>query len=441
MFILKKKHSTTFDLVTTFITKILFLGGSFIISILLARFLGPEGKGIVTALFVFPNMMVSLADLGIRQASAYYIGTKKYSVQEVLSSSLLLWIITSVISVLVVLIYYLIPLSDNYPFPLILIGVSYAPTKILVAYFNGVLQGLQKISNMNMKFIIEFSARLLFVLLFVWIFDMGVTGAALATFLNMIAVLLYSGFVVNKVGNIRLSYFKGIPQGLFQKGIVFAIALFVLELNYQIDIIFLENMVSPSELGIYSVGVTLAQLIWQVPSAIGMVLFSRSANSKTDREASERSARLLRMSWIPIIVGSIIFWMGASFFVSLLYGQEFAEAGQVIRILLPGIILMVLFKILNADLAGRGNPLFALKIYLIALAINIVLNFILIPQYSIYGAAIASSISYTIGSIIFSISYHRATGLRYSDLFILNQSDIQQIKSLINKGKNKIFSK
>lgn len=434
---MKAQHSTAFDIAMTFITKIIFLGGSFVISVILARLLGPEGKGTVTALFVIPNMMVSLADLGVRQASAYYIGQKKYTVQDILSSSLLLWIITSILSVGVVFIYYIVPFTEDYSGVLMLIGLAYVPVKILVSYFNGILQGQQKIGNMNIKVIIDFSSRLVIVVTLVWLMDMGVIGASLATFLTTFFVLAYSTTIIRKTAKIRVKYLSGVPQDMFRKGIIFAIALFVLQLNYKVDIIFLENMVGSHDLGLYSVGVTLGELIWQLPAAIGVVLFARSANSKTDQEASNRSATLLRLSWIPLIIGSIIFWIVAPLMVEILYGAEFIEAGGVIRVLLPGIVLMVLFKILNSDLAGRGRPLFALKIYLVTLIINVVLNIILIPIYGIYGAAFASSTSYTVGALIFSVAYHRHTGLPYKDLFIMNQKDINMLKNIIEKWKNK----
>lgn len=434
---MKAKHSTAFDIVMTFITKIVFLGGSFIISVLLARLLGPEGKGTVTALFVIPNMMVSLADLGVRQVSAYYIGQEKYTVQDILSSSLFLWVITSALSVMVVFIYYVVPFTEDYSGILIFIGLAYVPVKILVSYFNGILQGQQKIGNMNIKVIIDFSTRLFIVVILVWLMDMGVVGAALSTFLTTFFVLAYSTSIVRKTAKIKVKYLPGVPQDMFRKGIVFAVALFVLQLNYKVDIIFLENMVGSHDLGLYSVGVTLGELIWQLPAAIGVVLFARSANSKTDKEASNRSATLLRLSWIPLLVGSIVFWIIAPMMVQILYGQEFIEAGGVIRVLLPGIVLMVLFKILNSDLAGRGRPLFALKIYLVTLSINVFLNIVLIPQYGIYGAAFASSTSYTVGALIFSLAYHRHTGIPYKDLFILNQKDIGMIKNIVGKWKNK----
>lgn len=434
---MKAKHSTAFDIVMTFITKIIFLGGSFIISILLARLLGPQGKGVVTALFVIPNMMVSLADLGVRQASSYYIGQKKYSVQEVLSSSLFLWILTSIASVIVVLIYYTVPFTETYSIVLISIGLAYVPIKILVSYLNGVLQGQQLIGNMNIKVLIEFSVRLLIVIVLVWILDLGVTGAALATVIPTFSVFFYSRKMVSKTAEFKIQYLPGIPQDMFQKGIIYALALFVLQLNYKVDIVLLENMVSSSDLGIYSVGVTLAELIWQVPAAVAVVLFARSANSKSDKEASNRSAKLLRLSWIPLLIVSTVFWLGAPLFVQILYGEAFVLAGNVIRLLLPGIVVMVLFKILNADLAGRGKPLFALRIYVVTLVMNVILNVILIPQYGINGAAVASTFSYITGAVIFSIAYHRYTGLPYKQLFIMNKEDIQMVKTTVGIWKNK----
>lgn len=435
---MKYRHSTAFDIIVTFVTKIVFLGGSFIISIILARLLGPEGKGVFTALFVIPNMLVSLADLGVRQASAYYIGQKKYTLQEVLSTSLILWVVTSLVSIGIILIYYTIPNTPDYSWALIGVAIAYVPVKILVSYFNGILQGQQKISKMNMKFIIEFVVRLIVVLIFVWLLDLHVFGAALATAVATLGVLIYSGSIVTKSAKLKFKYISGIPQDMLRKGIVFALALFVLKLNYKIDILFLENMVDPYDLGLYTVGVTLAELIWQLPTAISVVIFSRSANSKSNKESSNRSAKLMRLTWIPLLAGSVLFWIGAPFLVRIIYGEAFYESGFVIRFLLPGIIMMVLFKILNADLSGRGKPLFALKIYIVTLIINIVLNLILIPIYGIYGAAISSTISYIFGAVIFSIAYHRYTKLPYKDLFILNKEDIQLIKSIYSKARNKI---
>ena len=289
---MEKVRSTGSQLFTTVGTKIIILFGSFIVSILLARLLGPEGKGIVTAVFIVPNLIVSLADLGVKQASAYFIGRKIYSVEDVVSSSLFLWIITSLLSVLIVLTYYFFGSIEKYGWFLIIIALSTIPIKLLISYLSGIIQGKQRIGTININALLNFGINLLGVLVLVWLLNLGVKGAA---FVNLIVVavgLVYLFSVVKKISVMKIKYIYPIPQNMAKKGITFAIALFILTLNYKIDIIFLEHLVSAADIGIYSVGANLAELIWQLPAAISLVLFSKSANSRNDFEAHERAAKI-----------------------------------------------------------------------------------------------------------------------------------------------------
>ncbi|MFA9457605.1 flippase [Halalkalibacter sp. AB-rgal2] len=431
-----KKNSTIFHIFSSIGTKVIVLLGSFIISVVLARFLGPEGKGIVTAIFVIPNLLVSIADLGIRQATAYYVGKKIYTPSNVYGSILVVWVITSCLSMVAALAYYLTGSIQQYGWILISIPLLSIPFMLLNKYMNGLLLGLQQINAINIKNILNFIINFIFLLILVVLLNYGIYGAATIHLIVALVTLMYSIFIIRKFVP-KIQYQKGIAQSLISKGLVYAVALFILNLNYKIDILLLEKMTTPADVGIYSIGVSLSELIWQIPAAMGMVLFSKSANSKKDLDAINRSTKLLRISWIPIILGSALFWFLSPYFIRFLYGVEFIESISVIRILLPGIVAMVLFKILNADLAGRGYPLFALRVYVIALVLNIVLNILLIPRYDINGAAIASTISYSVGALLFSLSYKNKSQIRFSEMFILNKSDINLIKSIMNRFINK----
>lgn len=438
---MQKKRTTGFHVITTFGTKIIILFGSFTVSVILARLLGPEGKGVVTALFVVPNIVISIADLGVRQASAYFIGREIYSVKDVLSSSLFLWLITSLLSVGIVLIYYSMDSLQEYGWVLILIALLFIPIKLLTTYLNGIIQGKQKIGNINLKGIITFIVNILGVLLLVWLLDLGVVGAAFVTLLVAIAGMLYYLKVVRKISVIKLKYIKPIPQNLFKKGITFALALFILTLNYKIDILFLERMVSSAEVGIYSVGTNLAELIWQLPAAISIVLFARSANSKTDQEAHNRSAKLLRITLPLLFIICIVFALISNHFVTLIYGQDFQQSAEVINILLPGVLVIVISKILHPDMAARGYPLYGLLVFIGPLILNIILNTLWIPSFGIYGAAWASTISYAVGGIVYGIVYAKKVGKKLTDLLFLKKEDIvlliNSARSFILKIKRK----
>ncbi|MFL2077069.1 oligosaccharide flippase family protein [Marinilactibacillus psychrotolerans] len=426
-------RNTKKDIFMTFLTKLIYLGGSFFISVLLARLLGAEGKGIVTALFVFPNLLISLADMGVRQASAYTIGQKKYTVQEIFSSSLILWILASVLSVVLLIGYYLLSSNTNFSWLLIVIALGFVPIKILESYYYGIHQGKQQIEIMNARHMISFIARLISVVLFVWIISTGVFGAALSMLISSLAVVIYSYVKLKGTLNFKFSYIKGLPITLFKQGILFALALFVLNINYRVDILILEHFVSSTDVGLYSVGVGLAELIWQLPTAIGTVLFSSSANSKSDINAANQAAKLLRVSLVFLVFGSIMFVFTSRWIVPLIYGNEFQDSAQVINLLLPGIILVVIIQVLHSSLSGRGYPLIGLKIFILAIIVNIILNLILIPEIGINGAAIASSVSYAVGGIGYAWIYAKKTHLHIYDLLIIKKEDILLIKNALKK--------
>ncbi|MDZ7835006.1 MAG: polysaccharide biosynthesis C-terminal domain-containing protein [Alkalibacterium sp.] len=134
-----------------------------------------------------------------------------------------------------------------------------------------------------------------------------------------------------------------------------------------------------------------------------------------------------------MIIICIIMASFAPSIVSILFGVEFFSSSSVIRILLPGIFFMVIVKILHADLAGRGFPIYGLWVSILPLVINIILNIILIPIYEIEGAAIASSISYTLAGVLFLYIYSKKEGIKVSSMLVINKQDFNMI---ISKVKN-----
>lgn len=438
---MEKTKSTAFQIITTFGTKIILLFGSFIVSVLLARLLGPEGKGIITAIFIVPNLIVSLADLGVRQASAYFIGKKIYPIEEVLSSSLFLWFISSTLSIGIVLAYYSASYVEDYGWLLIAIALSTIPINLLITYLTGIMQGTQRIGTINLNALLNFVVNFSSVILLVWFFKLGVLGGALVNLVVIMMSLFYLSSNIIKISKIRIKYIKPIPQELFKKGITYSLALFILNLNYRVDIIFLEKLTSASEVGIYSVGTSLAELIWQLPAAVSLVLFSKSANSKNDIEARNRAAKILRMSLPILSLICIVFALISKFFVTIIYGQDFRQSAEIINILLPGVLIITISKILHPDMAARGYPLYGLFAFIGPLIVNVLLNIIWVPQYGMYGAAWASTISYSIGGLIYGMVYAKKEGLRLRDLLIIKIEDILMIRKSILAIKNKIIKK
>ena len=108
---------------------------------------------------------------------------------------------------------------------------------------------------------------------------------------------------------------------------------------------------------------------------------------------------------------------------------------SIIQLILPGIIMVVIFRILSGHLAGLGMPQIILYIFLPALVLNILLNLLWIPQYGGVGAAMATNVSYTAGSIGYMIAYTFILKVPLKDILIFKKSDFTQLGQLIRELK------
>lgn len=412
-----------FQVMTTIATRVVVLFGAFLVSVILARLLGPEGKGIITAVLVIPTLVVTIADLGIRQASAYFIGTKKYPYSDIVSSLIFLWLITSLISIIIVTGILALQYGGKYDWKILAACILTIPVNLGIQYLRGIMQGRGRIGSINKVEIIKTFLNFTILMLLVWLLGMGVLGAALTQLLMALFTLGYSIKLLLGEVQLKLKYVHPIPLQMIRKGFSFAFALFVIQMNYRVDIVILEYFTTISEVGIYSVGTNLSELIWQLPAAIGLILFSRSANSASQQAAVERTSRLIRMVMPVLLSFGLFFWAFAPWIIEFLYGADFAASGEVIRYLLPGILIMVVFKLIHSDLSGRGAPLVSLNVSVVALVVNIVLNFLLIPRMGAIGSAISSSISYSIAGLWFVLIYARRESIRIRDVLVLNRED------------------
>lgn len=427
-----KSYSLVKDGISVFGTQILTLVIGFVSGVLLARSLGPAGRGAFTALLVYPTIMISLLSMGTRQAAVYYLGKKKYSESEIVGVTLLLLISSSIIGVLTSVTIILYTQNSDYSLMLILLASFTIPADLTINYFTGILIGKQRINKFNQLMYLVPIINLVFIIFLVFFIKLYIVGAVLATLIAKIVLALYALLSINREYSLKMCYRSEIIKRMVSLGSIYALSLFVLNLNYRVDIIILERLSNVTEIGQYTIGVGFAELLWQLPTAFGLVIFAYSANSKNSNKFSQDIAKMVRIIFPIVLIGSIFLYFASGYIIPFLYGEEYIPSIKMLKILLPGIVMMSFFKIINMDLAGRGKPDITIKLFLPALLINIVLNIILVPDFGGCGAAFASTISYTLASVSILYYYMKITQLSLSDILICKKSDINFILGLIH---------
>lgn len=199
----------------------------------------------------------------------------------------------------------------------------------------------------------------------------------------------------NRLKNLWRSFRKELVKPILTQAWPFALAGLLGGIMLNTDMLMLGWLRSAEEVGFYSAAQKIVLLLYLLPGFLSVSLFpsfSRLAGADDERFRSifEKALSAAFLLAFPLALGGIIL---APQVVNLLYGSAYLAASDTFRILL--LTLFILFPgvfIGNAIFAYNRQKIFTGFVSLGA-AVNVILNFLLIPPYGIVGSAAA-----TIGS-------------------------------------------
>jgi len=437
-------NSISKNSIITFSSQILIFVLGLATYIILARALGPKGKGIYTLIILIPTVMLKLGSLGIEAANVYFTGSKKYKIEDIVSNSLLSSILLgSILFLLFFNIYHLsifqnflksYQLNDIY----LWFAVLAVPFSLLSGYLINILLGKEEIITFNKINVLKTIFDLMVIIILLLIFKQGIFGAIIAYLLASIFIALLVIFFIKKYTKINFSYNGKLLKDTISYGIIAHFSNLTTFLNYRLDMFLVAIFLGPIEVGYYSMAVGIVEKIWMLPGAIATVLFPR-ISSIENTKANNLTPRVARHTFFIVLIISLILAVLAKPLIEILFGDAFLPSVMPLLILLPGIIALSFPKILCADLAGRGKPIYSLYAAVISLGVNIPLNLWLIPRWGISGAAFASSVAYIIGTLVVIAAFIKISGKSWGEISIIKKIDFQDYKNILYKIRKKYF--
>lgn len=402
-------------------------------SVLIARNLGPEANGVIASLLVYPSLFMTIGSLGIRQSTTYFVGKSVYSDEQIKRAIMQIWVASSIVSLICCYLLIRYVSSQGTQLQYIFLAIMPIPFSLFNTYNSGFFLGKNEIQYFNRINWMPPVMTLLGTVLLTVIISGGVKGYLFSITLGplLITVILIFKNRYSELFGLKVEW--EVIKRMLSLGIVYAFALLVINLNYSLDIILLDKLSSNFETGIYSKGSNVTQYLWQIPMLVSTIVFARSSVSKDNHAFSKRIAQLLRISFVLIGIGSIILLVFSKFIIIGLFGNEFIESVSVLNYLLPGVLLLTIFKVMNMDLAGKGMPWVSLKAMIPALVVNVLLNYLWIPEYGADGAALASTVSYSFAGLLFLYFYSRAAKLPISEIITYKKSDLNLIHEILKK--------
>jgi O-antigen/teichoic acid export membrane protein len=185
----------------------------------------------------------------------------------------------------------------------------------------------------------------------------------------------------------------------------------------------LAFFLAPEQVAYYAIATALAEVAWYLPDTVGVVLFPRLSRMPHE-EIHTITARVCRstvgLTLIMVVVLGGVSW----FFVPFAYGEAYAASVVPLLILLPGIVVMGIYKVLTRNYSSRDRQQVSIAAAFTALALNIGLNLVLIPLWGVPGAAVASTMGYIAAGVIMLFAFRRDSGLALSEVLLPRISEL-----------------
>ena len=170
------------------------------------------------------------------------------------------------------------------------------------------------------------------------------------------------------------------------------------------DVLLIGFFLSPTELGYYTVAVTLSRFFWLIPSSIQTITYPITASywiEEKYRLLNNVLDKSIKYSTIMLLPIGLFIGLLSKDLIILVFKETFSPAVITLQILLLGTIIRGSVSTpVGATFSGIGRPDMGFKITLLYALINIGLDIILIPRIGINGAAFGASTSFIIIAVI-----------------------------------------
>ena len=179
--------------------------------------------------------------------------------------------------------------------------------------------------------------------------------------------------------------------------------------------------------GIYTVGYRFAEIINifiinPFGQALSPVLFKQY--SKLKYEYKRTMSRVFKYYWLVMFSIMIAYFTILREVFQFFIGIEYIGGYDVISIVLLGIILWGMTNLLGATVVMKEKTNKMFLFTFISVSLNIGLNFVLIPKYGMYGAAVATLVSFALQFIMIFIYTQKLVFINYDYKFIFKSVSI-----------------
>ena len=406
-------------------------------SILIARALGPEGRGVYYLPVTAAAVALVAFHLSFESANAVAYAERRRSLADLSRSMSLAALVIGPLAVLSLLGVFLITrddIFDGLSLGQFLIVAASVPLALHSTWLAGIYVLAKQLPLSQLALVAGALAYLVGAAVLYAAGALGVTEVlvlyASSVGLTWLMLMLWSRRVVPvrpaRTGALRELAALGLKLHLGQ--------LFIF-LLLRFDIFLVSLYLDTEDVGVYSLAVLLADLAVVVtyPLVLASLPFQAEVSAAESVGLAFKTARFNFAFAVLVALGfAATLW----FLIPLVYGEGFSDAYSAVLVRLPGICALAAARPLILLVQRQGRPLVYSGLAITAFLVDVGLNLILLPHVGILGASIAVSVALMLLAAALLGWGLRVAGERPRALLLPQREDRESMARALTRARN-----
>lgn len=400
------------SVVLTTITNVVLSGFGVITGILLARLLGPEGRGVLAAAQLWPFFVATLAVVGLPEALVYFSARERERAGNHLASSVSLALLMSIPFAFIA--YLLMPvLLVEQPPDVVALARRLLVVIPINATLGMVLHPLRGRGDFRAWNALRLVPTVAWLSLLLSAGALGIRGPAsiaIAQVVMFALLIIPLGLVVvlRIQGVFKIETRSWKPMLVYGAPSMFATVPHLL--NLRLDQMVMAAFLLPESLGLYVVAVAWAGATQPLLAAIGSVLLPNVASQNGHQAQSSVLIGGVRLAVLAALLLAPVMIALTPIALPLILGTDFRPA------IPPAILLIVASSVLGVNLVmeegarGLGKPKIVMWAELCGAGATFAALYALVRPFGIAGAAVASLFGYLATSLVLLTALSRVLG-------------------------------
>ena len=380
--------------------KVLRILSGLLLGAWVARYLGPDKLGALSYSQSYVFLFTAIASLGLDNIIIRELVNKKYPASIILGTSILLRMASSVVIILIIYssLQFQI-LSDDVKIMIMIISCS-----VFIQSFNIIDLYFQSIVKSKIISIISMISLIISIIIKVY-FIITNKGVLYFSFMFLLeasvtSILMVVFYCRRARTPARWGFNYVFAKKILSESWPLILSSVSIALAMRLDQVMIMKFLGAGDVGLYSVGVKLAESMTFIPSAILASVFPKIIEKKFSVNI-DFHRKLFQYPLYLLILFSLLVTLLSPFIVKILFGDTYSDSSIVLAILTWSVPLSYIGGYINKLMVVENLTKFVLYRQVSLLLINIMLNILFIPRLGIIGAAISTLIADIIVNLFF----------------------------------------